>query len=202
MFCLRCEHSSAEDFGGNECVNMEDESCILIKCIIKSGFGVMGRRRSCPPPWLILGSGWWFGHLCILSWPQISSIHVICTLTYYFSFFFSLDWFWDGRTSNTNILCLVIVSLANLPKKSPCHGKDHKTDGNTLRTHQASSLLINVMPQEHWDPQRMCFGWVMTINDGQCLIKNRVVVTNERTLLNTMLQLIQTFFINKDKYLE
>jgi hypothetical protein len=138
----------------------------------------------------------------ILTPNTINTCHMYTNLLFFIGFcvFCSLDWFWDGRTSNTNILCLVIVSLANLPKKSPCHGKDHKTDGNTLRTHQASSLLINVMPQEHWDPQRMCFGWVMTINDGQCLIKNRVVVTNERTLLNTMLQLIQTFFINKDKW--
>lgn len=41
-----------------------------------------------PTPWLISGSGWWFGHLCILSWPQIPSIHVICTPTYYFSLVF------------------------------------------------------------------------------------------------------------------
>ena len=162
MFCLRCEHSSAEDFGGNECVNMEDESCILIKCIIKSGFGIgMGRRSWAHPlidfrKWMVV----WPPVHFIMTPNTINTCHMYTNLLFFIGFcvFCSLDWFWDGRTSNTNILCLVIVSLANLPKKSPCHGKDHKTDGSTLRTHQTSSLLINVMTQEHWDPQRMCFG--------------------------------------------
>jgi hypothetical protein len=62
-------------------------------------------------------------HLCILSHPQIPSIHVICTLTDYywlvFVFFCSLDWFWDGRTSNTNILCLVLFYWPTFQNKSP-----------------------------------------------------------------------------------
>ena len=95
VFCLRCEHSSPEDFRGNKCVKeMEDEfdeSCILVK-FIQSGFGQGSWARP------LISVSRWFEHLCILSQPQLPSIHVIYTLTDYYSLvfvcvFFSLDWF-------------------------------------------------------------------------------------------------------------
>lgn len=39
-----------------------------------------------------------------------------------------------------------------------------KTSGNTPGTHKIWNLLITVMPWNHWDPPRMCYGLVMAKN--------------------------------------
>jgi len=121
----------------------------------------------------------------------INTCHIYTNWLLFIGFCVCFFFLWTGL----GWFCLVVVLLANLLKKSPCPGQDHETDGNTPRTHKTSNLLINVMPQDHGDPQRMCFGWDMTINDGfslvQCLINNQVVVNERTLLLNTCSQLIQ-----------
>ena len=145
-------------FLGNECL-MVDKSCILVKCTRRAY--VLGSWWDSPQ---ISGSGVVWTPVHVIPTPNtINTCHMYITIFIDFCVFLAL-WtgFGMGRLAIT-FLFYLCFTVANLSKKSPtCHGWVHKTDGNVPRTHQTSNFLINAMPQNHWDPQKMCYGWVMT----------------------------------------